>query len=158
MKIAAIDPGLSGAACILEQINGATMLISVIDLQTLGDGPKHRLDAVSFARWLFDHAPMHAYIENGRAMPKQGVTSMFRYGRACGAVEGVVAACRIPLTLIEPATWKKHLRLNSSKEDMRARAIQLLPNAAGELQRAKDHHRAEAILLGFYGLERGIVA
>jgi hypothetical protein len=55
--------------------------------------------------------------------------------------------------MVEPTVWKKHLRLNSSKEDCRARAIQLLPGAAGELQRVKDHHRAEAIL--FYGLEKG---
>jgi crossover junction endodeoxyribonuclease RuvC len=91
-------------------------------------------------------------------MPRQGVSSMFRYGRVCGAVEGVVAACRTPVTLVEPATWKRHLKLSSSKEDCRARAIQLLPSVAGDLQRVRDHHRAEAILLGFYGLEKGIAA
>ena len=137
----------------VEQIGETVIPISIIDLPIVGDGAKRRLDAVTFARWLFDHAPTHAYIENGRSMPRQGVTSMFRYGRACGAVEGVVAACRVPLSLIEPATWKRHLKLNSSKEDCRARAMQLLPSAADELQRVKDHHRAEAILFGFYGLE-----
>jgi hypothetical protein len=60
--------------------------------------------------------------------------------------------------MVEAATWKKHLRLDASKEDCRARAIQLLPSAAGELQRIKDHHRAEAVLLGFYGLEKGVAA
>jgi hypothetical protein len=59
---------------------------------------------------------------------------MFRYGRIAGAIEGSVAACQIPMTLIEPATWKHHLKLNSNKEDCRARAIQLLPSAAGELR------------------------
>ena len=158
MKIAAIDPGLTGAACILEQINGAVTLISVIDLPTAGEGAKRRLDAVTFASWLNSYGPTHVFIENARAMPRQGVTSMFRYGRVVGAVEGVVAAQLIPLSLIEPATWKRHLRLNSNKEDCRARALQLLPSAASELQRVKDHHRAEAILLGFYGLERGVAA
>jgi hypothetical protein len=156
MKIAATDPGLTGAAVVLEQIGGAVMLISAIDLPIMGDGAKRRLDAFTFARWLNDHAPVHVYIEAGRAMPRQGVSSMFRYGRVCGAVEGVVAARRTPLTLIEPATWKRHLKLNSNKKECRARAIQLLPSAAGDLQRVKDHHRAEAILLGFYGLEKGI--
>jgi crossover junction endodeoxyribonuclease RuvC len=158
MKIAAIDPGLNGAACILEQIGGAVTLISAIDLPIAGEGAKRRLVAVTFASWLSSYGPTHAFIENARAMPRQGVTSMFRYGRVAGAVEGVVAAQLIPLTLVEPATWKRHLRLNSSKEDCRARALQLLPSAAGELQRMKDHHRAEAILLGFYGLEKGIAA
>jgi crossover junction endodeoxyribonuclease RuvC len=158
MKIAAIDPGLSGAACVLERIGGAIVLVSVIDLPVAGEGARRRLGAFMFARWLNDHVPMHAYVENARAMPRQGVSSMFRYGRVAGAIEGVVAACRIPLTMVEPATWKRHLKLNSSKEDCRARAIQLLPSAANELQRVKDHHRAETILLGFYGLERGIAA
>ena len=74
MKIAAIDPGLSGAAVILEQIDSTVVLISVIDLPIMGEGAKRRLDAFSFARWLHDHAPTHAYIENARAMPKQGVS------------------------------------------------------------------------------------
>jgi crossover junction endodeoxyribonuclease RuvC len=158
VKIAAIDPGLSGAAACLEQISGTIMLISVIDLPIMGEAAKRRLDAITLARWLLDYAPTHVYVENARPMPRQGVTSMFRYGRVAGAIDGVVAACRIPMTLVEPATWKRHLKLNSSKENCRARAIQLLPSGAVELQRMKDHHRAEAILLGFYGLATGISA
>jgi crossover junction endodeoxyribonuclease RuvC len=157
-KIVAIDTGMTGAAAVLDRISGAVVLISVIDLPIAGEGAKRRLDAVTFASWLNSHAPTHAFIENARPMPRQGVTSMFRYGRVAGAVEGVVAAQLIPLTLIEPTTWKHHLRLNSSKEDCRARAIQLLPSAAAELQRVRDHNRAEAILLGFYGFEKGIAA
>jgi crossover junction endodeoxyribonuclease RuvC len=158
MKITAIDPGLSGAACVIESVGGAVMLLSVIDIPVIGEGPRRRLDAVTFSRWLAEHSPTHAFVENGRAMPRQGVSSMFRFGRICGALEGVIAARGVPLTMVEPATWKKHLHLNSSKEDCRARAIQLLPSAAGELQRVKDHNRAEAILLGFYGLEKGVAA
>jgi hypothetical protein len=103
MRIAAIDPGLSGGAAVLEQIGGAVMLISIIDLPILGNGAKRRLDAFTFARWLDEHAPTHAHTEALRAMPRQGVTSMFRYGRrVCGAVEGVVAARRTPLTTVGP--------------------------------------------------------
>jgi hypothetical protein len=158
MKITAIDPGLSGAACVLEQIGGAVVPVSIIDLPIVGEGAKRRLDAVTFASWLNSHRPTHAFIENARAMPRQGVTSMFRYGRVAGAIEGVVAAQLIPFTLVEPAVWKRALRLNSSKENSRARAVQLLPSAAGELQRVRDHNRGEAVLLAFYGFERGITA
>ena len=77
MQIAAIDTGLSGGAASLEQIGCAVMLIRIIDLPIMGDGAKRRLDAFTFARWLDEHAPTHAYIEVGRAMPRQGVTSMF---------------------------------------------------------------------------------
>jgi len=69
MRIAAIDPGLSGAACILEQINDTVTLISLVDLPIVGEKSRRRLDAVTFARWLSDHAPTHVYLENGRSMP-----------------------------------------------------------------------------------------
>src|SRR5262249_56839743 len=107
MKIGAVDPGLTGAACILEQINGAVMLISVIDLPTAGEGAKRRLDAVTFASWLNSNKPTHVFIENARAMPRQGVTSMFRYGRVAGAGGGVGAAPLIPLGLSEPGPWER---------------------------------------------------
>ena len=39
MKIVAADPGLAGAAAVLEQIGGAIMLISAINLPTVGAEP-----------------------------------------------------------------------------------------------------------------------
>jgi hypothetical protein len=39
MKIAAVDPGLSGAAVALEQIGGTVMLLSLIDLPVMGEVP-----------------------------------------------------------------------------------------------------------------------
>jgi crossover junction endodeoxyribonuclease RuvC len=157
MKIVAIDPGMSGAAAVLEQVHGTVILHAVMDIPVIGEKAKRRLDAPSFAHWLADHAPTIAFVENGRPMPRQGVTSMFRYGRICGALEGIIAARAIPIVLVEP-TWKRHLHLDSDKENCRAKAIQLLPSAAGELARMKDHHKAEAILLGLYGLEKGVAA
>jgi crossover junction endodeoxyribonuclease RuvC len=158
MRVLAIDPGLSGAAAVLEQINGTVSLVGVIDLPVVGEGPKRRLDAMAFTGWLKHTAPTHAYVENARPMPKQGISGTFRYGRVSGAVEGIIGAHGIPMTLVEATTWKKAMRLNASKEDSRARAIQLVPTAASELARVKDHNRAEAILLSLYAIERGLSA
>lgn len=155
MKIVACDPGLSGAYCVLEKGDGAIALIFVIDLPVCGEGSKRRLDAPSFNCWLANYSPAFAYIENGRAMPKQGVAGVFRYARICGAVEGVVAARHIFLLMFEPTVWKRYFHLGLSKEDARGKAIQLLPSAASELRRRRDHNRAEALLLGIYALEKG---
>jgi hypothetical protein len=82
-------------------------LISAIDLPIMGDGAKRRLDAVTFASWLNSHAPTHVFCENARSMPRQGVTSMFRYGRVAGGWPHGMSApdcqhstirCRINLT------------------------------------------------------------
>jgi hypothetical protein len=158
MRIAAIDPGLSSAAAILEDIGGTVVLVSLIDLPVAGEGAKRRLDAYTFARWLQDNGPSCGFVEAAQSMPRQGVSSVFRYARCAGAIEGVIAANGIPLTLIQPRAWKGYFRLSASKEDARARAIQLLPAAAAQLQRVKDHHRAECILLGIYGLAKGAAA
>jgi crossover junction endodeoxyribonuclease RuvC len=84
-------------------------------------------------------------IERAQAMPKQGASSGFKYGRAVGAIEAVIACCEIPMAIIEPTAWKKfhHLR-GSDKEASRQRALQLFPQAHALLARKKDHGRAEA--------------
>jgi crossover junction endodeoxyribonuclease RuvC len=158
MRIAAVDPGLSGAIAALERIGDDVSVVSVIDIPIVGEGSKRRLDAPNFVSWLAAHAPQHVYVEHARPMPQQGATSMFRYGRICGAIEGVIAARTIPFTLIDPRAWKRALHLDGNKENARARALQLFPSAASELQRAKDHNRAEAVLLGIYALSKGLSA
>ena len=42
-------------------------------------------------------APDSAIIEKVGAMPGQGVSSMFQFGRSVGMVEGVLAALQIPV-------------------------------------------------------------
>jgi hypothetical protein len=158
MRIVAIDPGLTGSGVVLEDVGGTIVLVSLIDLPIAGEAAKCRLDAVTFVRWLREHSPSHGFVEAAQSMPRQGVASVFRYARCAGAIEGVIAANGIPLTLIQPVTWKKHFKLDASKENARARAIQLLPSAAAELQKIKHHHRAEAVLLGIFGLTKGAAA
>jgi crossover junction endodeoxyribonuclease RuvC len=98
--------------------------------------------------WLVTHQPQHALIERAQAMPKQGASSGFKYGRATGALEAVVACCGIAMTVIEPTAWKKFHRLHGGdKEGARQRALQLFPAAHAMLARKKDHGRAEAALI-----------
>src|SRR5262249_60843507 len=94
----------------------------------------------------------HAFIERAQAMPKQGASSGFKYGRATGAIEAVLVCCEIPMTIVEPTAWKKHHGLRGGdKEGGRQRALQLFPAAHGWLARKMDHGRAEAALLALYG-------
>ena len=132
------------------------MLINAINLPTVGEESKRRLNSTTFAEWLRHHGPTHAYVEAAQPMAKQGVSSTFRYGRAAGAAEGVIAACKVPMTLVTPRMWKTHFRLDASKENARALAIQLVPAAADVLQLVKHHHRAEAILIGVFDLTKGM--
>jgi uncharacterized protein YbjT (DUF2867 family) len=103
--------------------------------------------------WIQTHKPNHAVIERAQAMPKQGASSGFKYGRAVGAIEAAIACCEIPLTIIEPTTWKKfHQLRGGEKEASRQRALQLFPSAHVSFARRKDHGRAEAALLALAGM------
>ena len=90
-----------------------------------------------------------------QAMPKQGASSGFKYGRAAGTIEAAVLCCEIPMTIIEPGAWKKHYHLHGKdKEGGRQRALQLFPAAHAFLARKKDHGRGEAALISLYGAQR----
>jgi len=81
-------------------------------------------------------------------MPKQNVASTFKYARAVGSLETVVACSDIPYSIIEPAVWKKlHHLPGKDKEAARQRALQLFPAAHALFARKKDHQRAEAALI-----------
>lgn len=144
--ILGIDPGLSGAVAFY--FPSRPTLIASDDVPVAGD----EVDAATLAQRIRQIAPTVAVIENVHAMPKQGVVSMFRFGRAFGAVLGVVAALGIPAHLVAPGRWKRHFRLASDKEDSRALALRLWPTSE-QFSRKRDHGRAEAALLARYGGE-----
>ena len=52
-----------------------------------------------------------AAVEKVGAMPGQGVTSMFNFGKSAGYIEGVLSALGIPYQLVPPAKWKKEFSL-----------------------------------------------
>jgi Holliday junction resolvasome RuvABC endonuclease subunit len=156
MRVVGIDPGVTGAAVIVEINDGlAPQLVAAIDIPLTGIKTKQRVDAIALRNWITEHAPQHAYVERGQAMPPQGSSSGFKYGRAIGAIEAVIACTGVPITIVEPALWKKHHGLHGKdKEGGRQRALQLFPSAHAELARKKDHGRGEALLIALYGAKR----
>jgi hypothetical protein len=142
-----IDPGIEGA-CALYGAGRAT----AIDIPTAGEGARRRISAAELFAWVVSNKPDHAFIENVSAMPHQGVSSSFRFGRAAGALEAIVACAGVPLTLVAPIRWKKMFGLvGPDKEQARVLAIQKFPGAAHLLKRKKDHQRAESLLIAYYG-------
>ena len=155
MKVLGVDPGIHGGLAIVSINDGAApLLLEAIDIPVAGVGAKERVDVLAIRSWVEIHQPQHAYIERAQAMPKQGASSGFKYGRAAGALEAVITCCGIPLTIVEPAQWKKfhHLR-GGDKEGARQRALQLFPAAHALLARRKDHGRADACLVALYGAQ-----
>src|SRR5262249_20549230 len=107
MKYLGIDPGIAGAAAIVEIVDGvdgtAPKLIDVIDIPVVGAAAKTRVDAIGLRNWIETHSPDFAGVERAGSMPRQGISSAFKFGRATGVVEAVVACCGIPMVLVESA-------------------------------------------------------
>lgn len=152
MRILGADPGVHGGLAIVACNDGvAPELIDAIDIPISGIGAKERVDVLTIRTWVEKHQPAHALIERAQAMPKQGASSGFKYGRAVGAIEAAIALAGVPLTIIEPTAWKKfhHLR-GGDKEGGRQRALQLFPTAHVLFARKKDHNKSEAALLALF--------
>jgi crossover junction endodeoxyribonuclease RuvC len=149
MKILGVDPGIHGALALINIIDDAApQLVDVLDVPVIGTGAKERINTMLVRDWLAQYAPDHALIERAGAMPKQGVASTFKYARAVGSLETVVACSDIPYSIIEPSVWKKFHHLpGKDKEAARQRALQLFPGAHALFSRKKDHQRAEAALI-----------
>jgi crossover junction endodeoxyribonuclease RuvC len=147
-----IDPGLGGALAVLDH---AGMLIALSDMPVLTlstrRGMKQEYDVPGLVALLIPYVSpqAHVILEESQAMPGQGTRSMFTTGVGFGVWLGVLAALPLPHTRVRPAIWKRALGLGKAKEAARLRAMQLFPKA--DLRRKRDHGRAEAILLAWYG-------
>jgi crossover junction endodeoxyribonuclease RuvC len=161
-KVLGVDPGVRGGLAIVSVGNisvgnggdGAfpAIIVDAIDIPVAGAGAKERVDVLAIRDWIVKHGPDLALIERAQALPRQGSSSGFKYGRAVGAIEAAIALCGVPLTIVEPAAWKKFYGLRGKdKELSRQRALQLFPAAHALLAHKKDHGRAEAMLVALFG-------
>lgn len=146
MTYIGIDPGKGGGIAAIYP-NGEIVAIpySDSDLLFLCAGIK---DAAAHSI---------ACVEKVGAMPGQGVTSMFTFGKSCGYIEGVLSAFMIPYQLVPPQTWKKEFSLGGDKQKSIEVCRRLYPGL--NLKRTdkckKDHDgMAEAALMATYAHRR----
>lgn len=154
MSYAAIDPGAVNAAIAVFR---GSQPVHVDDIPTVNG----MLDPVALAKVLEDWGAEAAVVENVHAMPKQGLSSTFRFGMGCGIIHGVCGALRLPMVLVTPSSWKGFHGLNGQKDNpkeaSRALALHKWPHLHKFLDRKKDADRAEALLIGDWYYVRVIV-
>jgi len=153
MTILGIDPGLEGAFCFFDGTTAEIVDTPVLAVQR-GGKAKRDLDPHQIAQIIAARKPDQAFVELVGAMPGQGVSSTFAFGKGFGIVIGVLAALGVPFTLVPPSTWKKALQVPIGKDAARQRASQLLPAASHQWPLKKHDGRAEAALIALYGSRR----
>jgi Holliday junction resolvasome RuvABC endonuclease subunit len=156
VKASGLDPGAVSGGCALVEISDgvAPQLVDAIDLPIIGVKAKQRIDVLALRTWIQQHRPDHAVIERGQAMPRQGASSGFKFGRGCGAVEAVIQLLEVPMTIIEASVWKRKFRLHGGDKEG-ARQLALFPSRYELFALKKHHQRAEDTLIALAGANHG---
>ena len=156
MRHIGIDPGLSGAIAVLTDDTLQIHDMPVMTVDRNGKA-KRQVSANELAELLNLYAgkDCHVYVERVSAMAGQGVTSVFSFGRSFGMIEGILAALKMPVTFVAPATWVKGVGRGPGKDASRARAMELFPLQQEFFKRVKDDGRADAALIAHWGRKHG---
>ena len=100
MYIVGIDIGLKGAIASIDSNKPKDVMIWDMPLI------EKTIDIVELKDIMYSLRDSHVFVEKAQPMPKQGVVSMFNYGKTYGIVLGVLSALEIPYTLVTPQAWK----------------------------------------------------
>ena len=152
MLIYGIDPGFTGAIALYWPDTGK---LEVHDMPVMKNpkgktiiNPHGVLDILAN-----EGGKSLAVLELTSAMPGQGVSSMYRFGQGVGVIEASIAASKLPLQYVTPATWKKYFSLSRDKGVSRGVAMQRFPEQAHRFSRVKDDGLAESALIALFAAE-----
>jgi len=128
-----IDPGASGAIAVVFGSGNVCWIKN--------DSTEHEL-----ANWIRELVLSHelaAVIEQVNAMPKQGVSSTFKFGKSFGFLIGILTALQVPYESYRPQVWQKHMRCltKGDKNVSKAAAQRLWPSTK------ITHANADALLI-----------
>jgi crossover junction endodeoxyribonuclease RuvC len=144
----AIDPGLTGA---IAAIDDDAQLVLCADLPVVRDNKLAWIDSNDLTGLFLEclqGRPARITVERAQAMPRQGVSSTFTTGCVLGSILAACQRIHAPLTLVTAAVWKRSMGLDATKAVSLDKARLQFPTA--DLDRKKDHNRAEALLLAEY--------
>lgn len=159
MNIIGVDPGVSGAVFVIK----SDETFECFDMPTFearrNKKNKRHVDAEALVREIkacLAPGPSIGWAEAVSAMPGQGVTSSFLFGRSLGAVEGAFAGLGIPLNKVTAAVWKKAMGVTSDKRTSLEKARGLFPSCeeCGVFRLVAHADRAEAALIAQYGTQQ----
>ena len=100
-----IDPGAKGGIAALETATDGSLIVVLAE-----PAPRDAMGLRELGEKLsfyFKEYTCKAFIEHVHAMPRQGVSSMFSFGRSAGMWEGFLGAWGIRCEYVAPQTWQK---------------------------------------------------
>lgn len=155
MRYIGIDPGVTGGIAVIEKGYVATFPMPTYK-HVGANRTTTKVDAAKLAallRSVSSGSDVTVVVETVHAMPNQGVTSSFNFGRTFGLIEGVVTALGYTLAYVTPQGWKanypslKGLEKAEQKTEARRLASSLFPSIAENFTLVKNDGVAEALLI-----------
>lgn len=130
-----VDPGQSGAIAWIDETGRNYEAWKLRDRTIREICDAMATDLVDFA-----------YVERVSAMPKQGVSSTFKFGENYGILQACLVADNIPFERVTPAKWQAALNCRSggNKNITKQRAAELFPDVK------VTHAIADALLIAEY--------
>lgn len=131
-----VDPGYSGAIVALDEHGHVIRVVK-------NDGTERD----TFAAFCnYETADVFAYIERVHSMPKQGVSSSFKFGVSYGFLRGCLIGSGVAFEERTPQQWQKEMGCLShgDKNVTKQRAQQLFP------KEKVTHKTADALLIAEY--------
>ena len=140
MNVIGIDPGQSGGIAYIDSDGCATAWKM----------PDTERDVYELLRTM-DRAGATAWIEKVGPMPKQGVSSTWKFGQHYGSLRMALIATEIPFEGVAPGVWQRSLGCltHGDKNISKRRAQELYPTLK------ITHATADALLIATYGRRNG---
>lgn len=137
--IMGIDPGKSGGVAIVSPQGKVQAVYKFAD--------KTLTDLYELFLYFDTICSFFCFIENVHAMPKQGVTSSFTFGKQYGGLLMLLTCFRIPYEKVAPVKWQRTLGCLSGgdKNVTKSKAQELFPSLK------ITHAIADALLVAEYG-------
>lgn len=152
-RVVAVDPGLSGAVCLL----GRGRFAVERDFKDIDDlGEKITSLAILADAYVIEHV---------HAMPGEGVCSVWTFGKHTGAARALLGQMARPgreVVEVAPLAWKNHFKKQGhllrgkdagGKDDCRNLAREMFPDHQDLFKRVKDNNTADAVLLAVWFLQ-----
>lgn len=153
-----IDPGKSGAWAVVFPDGSADAAPVPLAGNEIDAG---RL-AETFAAWDQNlNGRLLAVVEKVHAMPKQGVSSSFDFGKSFGIILGILGALKISYRLVTPEAWKKSVLAGLDWKGNKGAAVtyarRAFPDVSLVLPRCRVPHdgMADALCLAEHGRKGG---
>jgi crossover junction endodeoxyribonuclease RuvC len=139
-----VDPGLSGAVAFFFPNRGA---LAIFDMPVAAG--EVSASALSLIVKPYRSETAMTYIERVHSMPRQGVSSTFKFGVGYGEVLGVFAALDFSISRIDPSVWKRAVGLpaGAPKELSVRRALEVFPHHADLFTRPNLKKKGALVLL-----------